>query len=183
MQSKDESGNCRQCGPYKYRLYNYTLKPHPQFHYTELDQKNNEFIFFGIENEISFDTSTQQHNALKKMYKEFDPRYVVCKSDASIHGHGFEMVTQPMTLDFFTNLDITKMFSRTQRSNNSCGMHIHVGRNAFKSDLHLYKVTNFIHENTIFIDEIAGRSFNNYNRDFLSECLEGHLEPEEDRSC
>jgi hypothetical protein len=167
-QRRDSFGNCRSCST-PTKVYDYTFRPPITFNYTDLDEKRQEYLFFGIENEVTMESYTKKNNALKSIYKNFDPSLVHCKYDASIHGSGFEIVTQPMTLDFFQKLDISKLFRRSYRVDNSCGMHIHVGRNGFSGDLHMYKVINFIHSNTDFINQVAGRDYNEYNQQLLDK--------------
>ena len=161
---RDGDRRCRHCGSSRGRVYNYTLKPRPQFHYTPKDLRKQERIFFGVEKEVTYSGSTQMGNALQKIYSKFDPTMLVCKSDASISGYGFEVVTQPFTLSWFQKADLSGLFSIPILQSDSCGMHIHVSRTAFDGDLHIYKVTNFIHNNEKFIDIVARRSYCSYSR-------------------
>ena len=161
---RDRERSCRACGESQTHIYNYTLKPHPKFHYTKGDERARENLFIGIENEVTFNNGDSEKGAIKKLYKAYGPDYVVCKSDASVRGDGHEIVTQPMTLKFFHKFDLAPLFYRTMRRDKSCGMHVHVSRAAFLNDLHIYKVTNFIHSNEKFIDKVANRAYNDYNR-------------------
>lgn len=162
--TRDTDLRCRVCGPEAGKIYSYGLKPRPQFHYTEKDKRKRETMFFGIENEVSYSSRDKMQTALKTLYKNFGPEELICKSDASISGYGFEIVTQPYTLGALHGSDITKMFEHKPLDNPSCGMHIHVSRPSFDNDLHIYKVTNFIHENPHFINMVARRDYNGYNR-------------------
>ena len=160
---KDGRGACRVCEKGHTVIYNYTMKPHPVFHYTDKDVKKGEYLFLGIENEVSFESSSAQSRALKNLYTSYGPDILVAKSDASIGGYGYEIVTQPMTLDYFHKMGLQEMFPKTMRKKSSCGTHIHVGRNAIQGDSHLYKITNFVHNNKDFIDQVSGRDYNGYN--------------------
>ncbi len=159
---RDDRGTCRNCGGAQ--IYNYTFKPRTAFWYTKLDIKRGDNTFLGIENEVTFGSSDSTKNSkLRALYKSYDPTILLAKSDGSIHGSGFEIVTQPMTLASIHSLDVSSMFWPEMKKDSSCGLHIHVGRNAFKSDTHIYKVVEFIHNNEKFIDTIAERSYSNYN--------------------
>jgi hypothetical protein len=165
---KDQDGNCRSCG--STNIYNYTFKPQPHFWYTKKDEFNKETIFMGIENECTFSSREAEREALLGLYTAYNPNTLLAKSDASISGYGYEVVTQPMTLSVLHAMDLSHMFSHPQiKFSTSCGMHIHVGRNAFISDLHIYKVCDFVHNNTSFIDLVAGRGTNGYNESFDSK--------------
>ena len=153
----DFNGSCRICDDTK--IYSYSTKPKVFFNY---DKEPFEGIFFGFENEVSFgDDRRGMNNTLENIYKVFDPSMLLCKSDSTIAGKGFEIVTQPMDLTFFKNTDWSPLFDRTQKSS-SCGLHVHVDRRAFLSDIHLYKVCNILYRNPTFREYIAGRSTNHY---------------------
>ncbi len=158
---QDHEAHCRKCG--SKRIYNYSLKPKNHFLYTKEDEMSNEPLFFGFENEVSFPTCESVRAGLDTLYNVFDPSVLVAKSDASISPQGFEIVSQPMTLSFFKTLDVNSMLPNGIQKHSSCGLHIHVSRNFFSSEAHLFKVMDFIYANETFVDKIAGRSYNNYN--------------------
>lgn len=167
---RDDDGNCRACGHSKRNIYNYTLKPHCQFHSTPKDEKKGENLFLGIENEVTFESESSMYYALQKVYDNLGPEYVICKSDSSIEGHGFEIVTQPMTLDFLNNqMELQHLFTRSMLDDESCGCHIHVSRSAINGDGHIYKITNFVHSNYDFINRIAERDYNEYNEELYTK--------------
>lgn len=153
----DADGNCRVCN--NLRIYNYGLKPHLQFHSTEADTKSKEALYFGFENEMHFDNTTA---ALKELYKCYDPTFLTAKHDGSLPSGSYEVVTQPMTLSYFNKKNLKGLFSKKPLDHSSCGLHIHVDRRAFISDVHIYKICNFITENTIFADIVAGRTAGEY---------------------
>ncbi len=154
---KDHNGSCRICD--KTKIYSYSTKPKPFFNYKK-DRDDN--IFFGFENETCYNSDSASFKALNVIYDYHDPKVLLCKSDGSITGPGFEIVSQPMTLEFFNSLYLDCLFNEGLTRSSSCGLHIHVGRNAFVSEVHLYKVINFLHNNEKFTRHIAGRNFNSY---------------------
>jgi hypothetical protein len=161
-QIKDMEGNCRVCD--RAKVYSYSTKPRAVFLHTERDAKVKEKIFFGFENEMQFNSNSQVQ--LKKIYRAYSPAVLLAKNDSSIHGDGYEIVTQPMTLRYFHKLNLDPLFSGDNNEHSSCGLHVHVCREAFSSSLHILKVTKMIHEFSEFTDKIAGRSAGSYNGNF-----------------
>lgn len=85
-------------------------------------------------------------------------KHCIFKRDGSLSS-GFEIVSRPATRDIHT--DAFKAFfesKNTLRATSSCGLHIHVSKNAF-SMLTLGKLTEFMNKqhNEAFIKKIAGR--------------------------
>lgn len=161
---KDHNGSCRVCD--STNIYNYSHKPHTHFWFTAKDVKFKDGIFMGIENEITFPSSSKRDAALSKLYSTFDPDALCAKSDGSIDGYGFEIVTQPFSLAALHATDLSGMFFDSQDSSRSCGMHVHVGRSSFLSDLHIFKVVEFVHNQEKLINKVAGRKYNGYNSKF-----------------
>lgn len=164
---KDYTGRCRVC--YSTSVYGYSTKPPIFFHYSKVDIKSAYTPFMGIENEVSFSGYDTMQRALKLLYSNYGPDILIAKSDSSIDGEGYEIVTQPMSLDMLHKLDMSKMFHPDQRKTSSCGMHVHVNREAFIGDTHIFKVCQFVHNNEEFMDKVAGRHYNHYNDKFLTK--------------
>jgi hypothetical protein len=125
-------------------------------------------MFFGFENEVSFGSDdTSRTEALRSIYKSYSPKELIIKSDGSIGGYGFEIVSQPMSLAYFNSWDKSNLFFSTLKTGQNCGLHIHVNREAFVSDVHLFKVASFINRSDdSFITKIAGRSDCTYSHKF-----------------
>lgn len=160
---KDHNGMCRIC--LDSTIYPYSFRPHLQFHYTDKDVRNREKIFFGIEFETTYGShSSKMQKALEQLYREVDSAHIYCKSDSSISGSGYEMVTHPMTLSYYhTKFPVESMFNSDQMASKSCGMHIHIDRRSIKSEVHLYKIMDFIHNNREFVNKVCGRDYSSYN--------------------
>ena len=156
---------CRSCEPHSItKILNYSYTPHLHFNY---DEKDDDPIFFGIENESSFiNSSRKMEKGIRSIYSRFDTSQLLLKSDGTISGYGFELVTQPMTLDYFSKMPIQYFFPEGIKFSTSCGMHVHVNRDAFISDLHIYKIVNFIHEYKDFVVPLVGRDAGGYNNEF-----------------
>lgn len=154
------SSSCRHCSPGACNIQSYGYKPDPLFHYTPQDVLEKDNCFLGFENEIIVDTSAS--TALYKMYKHgFDHTIMNAKSDSSICGEGYELVSHPHTLRAFQELDMSPLLAHA-KIDDSCGMHVHFDRKCLTSEVHLYKFIQFIHENEKFSDVIAGRKYTGY---------------------
>lgn len=102
--------------------------------------------------------------------------FVMLKTDGSLDGRkGIEIVTAPATLKYHKQAwkkffdkdaggacDLVHSFDNT---NNRCGMHVHISRNAFTA-LSFGKFLQFINDeaNLGFITKIAGRSKSHYTK-------------------
>lgn len=88
---------------------------------------------------------------------------VYIKDDASLDS-GFEIVSHPGTLEFFTkHFDwsaISQLSDLNCKSWNrkTCGLHIHMSRSAFKDEKHLFKFLVLIYKNATSMIQFAGRN-------------------------
>jgi len=152
--------SCRACDKDRANVSSYSYKPKPLFHFTEQDIIEGDNIFMGFENEVTVTRTIA--SVLKDMYNSgLNHTKMTAKSDSSIRGSGFEMVSHPYTLRALKEEKIDGMFVGI-KGHDSCGMHVHVDRRCLSSDTHLYKVISFIHENEKFCDVVAGREFTSY---------------------
>lgn len=88
--------------------------------------------------------------------------HIYLKSDGSLND-GFEIVTQPGTLKFYQEhfdwepiQGLAKMGFKAW-NNSHCGLHIHMSRNAFVDDRHLFLYIKFIYGNRDGLVQFAGR--------------------------
>lgn len=138
------------------------------FYHTSMGQQqiswqpaNNSLKYYGIELEVS---SKIARNDLAKDCLDVFDNFSITKHDGSIP-RGFEIVTAPATLEnhyvewgkFFEN--ISDLQSRGLGVNTSCGLHIHVSRQALKKET-LGKVIEFFYGKNAwnFISVIARRN-------------------------
>lgn len=158
---RDHESHCRVCN--SMGIYSYSHKPKIFYNYIKDKEIKRGNVFFGFENECTFGRDDgNRNNGLKNLYKSYDPTVLVAKSDGSIDGYGYEVVSQPMSLLYFHQLDLGPLLPGKLKKDSSCGLHIHVGRDGFQSEVHLYKVINFLHSCPSFTTYVAGRSFNGY---------------------
>lgn len=143
-------------------INNYSYKPHPIFYG---DDKNN--LHFGIELEMEIRDNNLSDSAsyIREMLGEF----VYLKEDSSINSggyRGFEMVSHPATLDFFTNhknlwtsLDyLRRVHTARSWDAKSCGLHIHISRKGFKGGAHTHRFLSLIYKNSDKMMKLGGRS-------------------------
>lgn len=121
--------------------------------------------FFGVELEVESIDGDRQANAKAISDRVNDPKLLhrmFFENDGSL-SHGFEMITQPMSLpaqrELFKFLE-DKSLTRNLKSHNttSCGLHVHVSRSNM-TDLQIGKIVSFINDprNEMFIRSVARR--------------------------
>jgi L-rhamnose mutarotase len=143
------------------RSYNY--KPTPKF----FKVSDNDNVYLGIELEVERGDSSVRHDDMAKM---IDNDFLYFKSDGSL-SDGFEIVTHPMTISYIKKhknvwADILNLLrSNKYRSyhTRTCGMHIHISKNAFTT-WHLYRFMKFFVDNSDFVTKISQRKIENLDR-------------------
>jgi hypothetical protein len=143
------------------RSYNY--KPTPKF----FKVSDNDNVYLGIELEVERGDSSVRHDDMAKM---IDNDFLYFKSDGSL-SDGFEIVTHPMTISYIKKhknvwADIlNQLRSNKYRSydTRTCGMHIHISKNAFTT-WHLYRFMKFFVDNSDFVTKISQRKIENLDR-------------------
>ena len=144
------------------RLINqYSYKPDPVFY-----GKDKNKLYFGIELEMEIRDGelNDSANYLMEMLGDF----VYLKEDSSINSggyRGFEMVSHPASLEYFASnknlwsaLDYLKRV-HTARSwdAKSCGLHVHISRDGFRSGAHTHRFLSLIYKNSDKMMRLGGR--------------------------
>ena len=112
---------------------------------------------------------------------------VYLKADGSLD-HGFEIVSHPGTMEFFMQdfnwKAISGLKSRGFHAWNasSCGLHLHLSRNAFINDSHLMKFIYFIYKNRIPLVQFAGRESTRYARFDMNMFLNARYDHYEEKT-
>ena len=134
----DEFLYCQRCYAYlNQTLHDYGYKPAPVFEKFVYENT----VYLGIELEVESEAcGNNQDNADSfvawlKTEKIRDKFYL--KQDSSLQ-NGFEIVTHPLTLQKHSQLNWTKILKHlsdytTSHEKGTCGLHIHVNRDHFKS--------------------------------------------------
>lgn len=122
-------------------VHSYGWKPNGNFYQDDGTYKNygvGDDLYYGFELEVS---GSQRFAPDFLDFFASDEKQLYLKSDCSIIGGGFEIVTHPMTYDYIHNhfadtlrkgLDALK--SRKFKGHNKGGMHVHMSRRAFNYD-------------------------------------------------
>ena len=167
--SNDDS-ECARCGDNEDSVgvvHAYSYKPNPAF--TGVSP-HNLYMGFELEMELNSLTSEAYREAvsLVKPLEEANTCYL--KSDSSINGTGFELVTHPHTLGAYEQATelwdyIEKLrtdYSARSWDTESCGLHVHVSRTAFKSGAHTHRFLSLVYRNPKEMMKLAGRKNSRY---------------------
>lgn len=156
--NRDECENCDGSS----RIVNdYSYKPMPRFYGGTKDG-----LHFGLELEMEIRDGQLSDSA--QYIQEMMGEFIYLKEDSSINtgGYkGFEMVSHPATLDYFTenrNLWLTLDYLKrvhTARSwdAKSCGLHIHISRAGFRSGAHTHRFLSLVYKNSDKMMKLGGR--------------------------
>jgi hypothetical protein len=132
--------------------------------------------FFGMEIEMTSDLTDQERVLGNRL--GLDGRLFYFKHDGSVDG--FELVTHPMTAKWARDnfpWHVVDVMAEAGASveRNSNGLHIHVSRDGFSNEAHLYRWLKFWYRNQRKIINIAGREGERWGR-FDPNQQEIHME-------
>jgi hypothetical protein len=144
-------------------IHDYSYKPDPIFHSLDTDSR----LFFGLEIETEASRSGSSRNECAEYaYRLEQNEYAYLKQDGSI-GNGFEIVTHPMTHDYFNSTRADEFWETLEELRNThkmrawsasnCGVHIHISRSGFSGGAHQHRFLNLVYSNREFFTRIAGR--------------------------
>jgi hypothetical protein len=143
-------------------IHDYSYRPDAIFHSTNKDER----LFFGIEIEVEAKDDLRESAEYAHQLESLD--LASLKHDASLH-NGFEIVTHPMSHDFFKN-EAQDFFAvmeglRSQQGirvkswdTRTCGLHIHISRTGFSGGAHQHRFLNLVYSNPDFYSTLAGRT-------------------------
>jgi hypothetical protein len=158
-------------------VHNYSYKPRASFlnsdgtssSYSSMSELGRHELYLGFEQEVEFrghHTHSRRDGAQKVLdamnVRDKGENVVYLKEDGSI-SNGFEIVSHPMTLDYAMNhvnwagITALKRMGFESWNATSCGLHIHMSRNAFADDKHLFKFVKFIYSNRVDLVKFVGR--------------------------
>ena len=161
---------CDRCDMYEWEdeycennsglIESYGYKPEPRFFATQ----PNERLFMGFELEVEArqgDLNTGAETIISIINSQTEHIYL--KEDSSIN-FGFEIVTHPMTLDYFSTkfpwsgIEALRQQGFRSWDTSTCGFHVHMSRSAFRNRAHLLAFTYLINRNGALSRTIAGRN-------------------------
>ena len=157
-----ESGKCLNCECQNIRIYHYHgwnegFTPH----YVEGENRRTT-VTFGTEVE------TQGPDSNKRFVAPYQDIWHL-ERDGSI-GAGFEMISQPMSLEYVKahKDDFEKMFNDLQNNGqrghdaSDCGLHVHINRGAFKDDKAIQRFKAMVHGMRAQMEKFARRTSSEY---------------------
>lgn len=161
VERKSEDGNyCIDCHPKDFVLrYNYKPKVY-NFKTTRKTDK----VFMGVELEITGASDNNDLIDVVKHFKNYNDFYF--KSDGSIEGYGFEVVSHPYTLNYHKDKAAWKnlfemLNSKGINKTNNCGLHVHFPKDIFTPQS-IGALDCFVNINMELISRFGGRDFNDY---------------------
>jgi hypothetical protein len=158
---------CENCGGGDGKVHQYSYKPNPIFH-----GGNDNNLYMGFELEMSYgDESDNYRSTIPDVLPLEQADVCYLKSDSSIEGWGYELVTHPHTLgayeqatDLWNYIESCRTKGARSWDTTSCGLHVHVSRTAFKSGAHTHRFLSLIYRNPREMMKLAGRKNSRYAR-------------------
>ena len=169
-EEQDSDGSWENSSDDASGLNSYGYKPAPKF-YTMVDGSihvSREHIVpgvpvFGVELEVENVNGEYLSNAIDFINNNTAP-LVYLKEDCSIN-HGFEIVSHPMSLNYFKHVAIYKEMLDYLRGNgyhawktSTCGLHIHISKVSFVDPKHQMKFLYFMFKNKAELIKFSGRN-------------------------
>ena len=126
--------------------------------------------YLGVELEISADRYNPRTMYVKNWAESVlgSADNVSCKHDGSVAG--YEIVTQPMTHEFFESVDWAEFFRMLENVDSTWdepdehGLHVHISRTAFKSDIQLAAFCQLLAGNPDELERVSRREPTGYCR-------------------
>jgi hypothetical protein len=141
-------------------IHDYSYRPDLIFHTTNKDER----LYFGMEIELECRNGRYDPAEYAGRLEDYDLAYL--KSDGSL-SDGFEIVTHPMTHDFFKNeatefwetlAGLRNQYKVMTWGTSTAGIHIHISRTGFKGGPHMHRFLNLVYSNEDLYSVVAGRT-------------------------
>lgn len=154
----DDNDGCVRCDGGV--VHEYSYKPNPVFH-----GGNDNNLYMGFELEMELNNTTRFREAVDGVSELESNDVCYLKRDSSINGQGFELVTHPHTLTAYEQAtDLWNYIEKLRTEyharswdTDTCGLHVHVSRSAFKSGAHTHRWLSLIYRNPKEMMKLAGR--------------------------
>jgi DNA-dependent RNA polymerase auxiliary subunit epsilon len=146
-------------------VHDYSYRPDPKFHSSE---DENTRLYFGIEVETEVRGGSYENRRYAAEYavRLEHEGLAYLKSDGSLEC-GFEIVSHPMTHNYFMNKASTlwntigalkSNYDMMAWGTKTCGLHIHISRAGFNGGSHQHRFLQLVYNNKDFYEVLAGRS-------------------------
>lgn len=152
---------CQQCHKHVIKEYHYHKDDEVIFYSTDTEED----LYMGVELEVvnneGTDFETLNDNA-EDIAKCFEEGFVYMETDGSLNDEGFEIITQPATLKYHTDIKdgyksaFKYCINNHLRSHdtNVCGLHVHFNRDYFSDNEDLY-LTRLLYLTEKFWEELS----------------------------
>ena len=164
---------CEECAPSGILGYSASVDTHKHF----LDGEHDEKLFLGIELEIDEGGENNDHaRELLALANKWDYQHIYIKYDGSLDD-GFEIVSQPCTYKYHMYkfpwekiLDKAKSLGYRSHDAGTCGLHIHLSREAFgdklsgEQEMNLMKFVYFMEKHERYFRVFSRRTDSQINR-------------------
>ena len=162
IETGDGRYECQQCYKHIIKEYHYHKEDKVLFYNTDTEEDP---LYMGIELEVVNNEETDfeilndnAENIAKYLGKDF----VYMETDGSLDDSGFEIITQPATLKYHTNMKdnyksaFKYCINNNLRSHDTgvCGLHVHFNRDYFSDNEDLY-LTRLLYLTEKFWDELS----------------------------
>jgi len=125
---------------------------------------------FELEMEFPNASSDEYTRAVQEVTQLEEGGVCYLKSDGSIRGLGFELVTHPHTLGAYEQADnlwnyierLRTTYGARSWDTTTCGLHVHVSRSTFRSGAHTHRFLSLIYRNPREMMKLAGRKNSQY---------------------
>ena len=141
-------------------IHDYSYRPRPEFHSLPGEDTK---LYLGVELEVEGGQS-----APADIYDQY-PTTLYCKHDGSLND-GYEVVSHPLSYRYWADHNMVEAVTSILRSagarsfqTSTCGMHIHMSRNAF-SNAHMWKFIQFMYRNADAVQVVAQRKNSHWAR-------------------
>ena len=151
-------------------VHDYSYRPDPIFYSSSPDER----LYFGIEIEVEAKGGNYEtrRNAAQRAHALEDNQLAYLKNDGSLNC-GFEIVTHPMSHDYYMNEanelwetleDLRNNYDMTSWATRTCGLHIHISRTGFNGGAHMHRFLRLVYSNQAFYELLAGRSSSSWSK-------------------
>ena len=151
----------------------YHDNPHKIFNRTSKDILTDNRVYLGVELETECKYSEDIENYLYNEYSDNESKLYLME-DGSLD-HGFELISQPMTLDYHHNFEwqsiLSDMIDESCDSEAStCGLHVHISKKFYDDNTQI-KIAYFVNMFESFFTRMARRD-SRYYCQYKSKTLE-----------
>jgi hypothetical protein len=161
---EEDRSYCQHCHRGERRssvLHDYGYAPSPEFYKFKWDIP----FYMGVELEVQRDENYGRYadKFMDFLTKAGTDKYFYLKHDGSLHDKGFEIVSQPFTLQYaHKNLGFNKILKwlkdneLTSEESGDCGLHIHISKNFFE-ERDIIKLRLFFKQNAVQLRQFSKR--------------------------